>query len=127
MQPDISPVDQLYLKAEELSQDFSLFPRKEPASFVKGLLTESQIDSAVDGLKGMEVDEYIAATVAPTEDSKREGSKQIIKALDFRIFNEIEEGPLYCAEVLFKHNDQQRVRHLKARLPENTCRHVALS
>ena len=45
MQPDISPVDQLYLKAEELSQNFSLFPRKEPASFVKGLLTESQIDN----------------------------------------------------------------------------------
>ena len=109
MQPDISSVDELYLKAEELSQDFSLFPRKEPASFVKGLLTESQIDSALDGLRGMEVDEYIASTVAPTEDSKREGSKQIIKALDFQISNEVEEGPLYCAEVLFKHNEQQRV------------------
>ena len=109
MQPDISSVDELYVKAEELSQDFSLFPRKEPASFVKGLLTESQIDSALDGLRGMEVDEYIASTVAPTEDSKREGSKQIIKALDFQISNEVEEGPLYCAEVLFKHNEQQRV------------------
>ena len=109
MQPDTSPVDQLYLKAEELSQDFSLFPRKEPASFVKGLLTESQIDSAVDRLRAMEVDEYIAETVAPTEDSKREGSKELIKALDFKIFNEVEEGPLYCAEVLFKHKEQQRV------------------
>ena len=59
MQPDISSVDELYLKAEELSQDFSLFPRKEPASFVKGLLTESQIDSALDGLRGMEVDSIL--------------------------------------------------------------------
>ena len=36
-------VDQLYLNAEQLSEDFSLFPRKEPAHVVKGLLTEREI------------------------------------------------------------------------------------
>ena len=49
-------VDQLYLNAESLAQDFSLFPRKEPAAVIKGLLTEQQIEIAVDGLRNMEVD-----------------------------------------------------------------------
>ncbi|MBA59172.1 MAG: carbamoyl-phosphate synthase large subunit [Gammaproteobacteria bacterium] len=97
----VTSVDQLYLKAEALSQDFSLFPRKEPSSVIAGLLTHQQIESALENLRGMEVDEYIAATVAPTEESKRQGSKQIIKSLGLPISNEEEEGPLYCAEVEF--------------------------
>ncbi|NDG93321.1 MAG: hypothetical protein EBY55_09305, partial [Gammaproteobacteria bacterium] len=64
-------VDQLYFNAEQLSQDFSLFPRKEPAAVIKGLLTERQINAQVERLQSMDVDEYIAASVAPTEESGR--------------------------------------------------------
>ena len=108
MSPGATSVDQLYLKAESLSQDFSLFPRKEPSSVIAGLLTHQQIESALENLRGMEVDEYIAATVAPTEESKRQGSKQIIKSLGLPISNEEEEGPLYCAEVEFDIGDGGR-------------------
>lgn len=94
-------VDQLYLNAESLAKDFSLFPRKEPASVVKGLLTEQQIEMALENFRNMEVDAYIAATVAPTEESTRPGSKDIIAALDVPVFNEVENGPLYCAELEF--------------------------
>ncbi|MBO6704348.1 MAG: ATP-grasp domain-containing protein [Pseudomonadales bacterium] len=101
-------VDQLYLNAESLAKDFSLFPRKEPASVVKGLLTEQQIEMALENLRNMEVDAYIAATVAPTEESTRPGSKAIIAALDVPIYNEVENGPLYCAELEFDFDGQTR-------------------
>ena len=101
-------VDQLYLNAESLAMDFSLFPRREPASVVKGLLTEQQIEIALENLRNMEVDAYIAATVAPTEESTRPGSKEIIRALDVPVFNEVENGPLYCAELEFEFDGQPR-------------------
>ncbi len=49
-------VDQLYINAESLAADFSLFPRKEPASVVSGLLTERQIEAALENLRGRAVD-----------------------------------------------------------------------
>ncbi|MEL0063984.1 MAG: biotin carboxylase N-terminal domain-containing protein [Gammaproteobacteria bacterium] len=101
-------VDQLYINAESLAADFSLFPRKEPASVVSGLLTERQIEAALENLRGMEVDEYIAATVAPTEESKRPGAKALIQALDVPVFNEIDMGPLYSAELEFDSNGTKR-------------------
>ena len=94
-------VDQLYVIAENLAKDFSLFPRKEPAAVISGLLTEQQIEIALENLSGMEVDAYIAATVAPTEESTRPGAREIIKALDVPVFNEIDDGPLYAAELEF--------------------------
>ncbi|MFT7222127.1 MAG: acetyl/propionyl-CoA carboxylase alpha subunit, partial [Candidatus Azotimanducaceae bacterium] len=101
MGQDPAAVDQLYINAESLAKDFSLFPRKEPAAVISGLLTEKQIDIALERLRSMEVDEYIAATVSPTEESTRPGSKDLIRALDVPIFNEVEIGPLYAAELEF--------------------------
>ena len=101
-------VDQLFLNAESLAKDFSLFPKKEPASVVKGLLKEQQIEMALENLRNMEVDAYIAATVAPTEESMRPGSKEIIAALDVSIHNEVENGPLYCAELEFDFDGEFR-------------------
>ena len=94
-------VDQLYLNAESLASDFSLFPRKEPAAVIDGLLTERQIEIELEQLRNMEVDAYIAATVAPTEESTRPGARQIIQALGLPVFNEISEGPFYAAELEF--------------------------
>ncbi len=94
-----SVVDQLYLNAEQLSQDFSLFPRKEPAAVVKGLLTEREINAQVERLRGMEVDAYIAATVAPTEESTRPGAKAIINSLNVPVSNEQALGPFFSCEL----------------------------
>ncbi len=99
MGKETATVDQLYLSAESLAKDFSLFPRKEPAKVIKGLLTEKQIKVALEELQGMEVDAYIAATVAPTEESTRPGARAIIKAMDVPVRNEFELGPLYAAEL----------------------------
>ena len=91
-------VDQLYLNAESLAQDFSLFPRREPASVIKGVLTEREIEIQVDRLQNMDVDAYIAATVAPCEEASRPGARDIIQALDVPILNEVSEGPFYSVE-----------------------------
>jgi len=101
-------VDQLFLDAESMAKDFSLFPRKEPASVVKGLLKEQQIEMALENFKSMEVDSYIAATVAPTEESTRSSSKEIITALGVDIYNEIDNGPLYCAELELEFDGELR-------------------
>ncbi len=108
MGQESASVDQLFLNAESLATDFSLFPRKEPAAVINGLLTEQQIEIALENLRNMEVDAYIAATVAPTEESTRPGSKEIIQALDVPVFNEVEDGPLYCAELEFQFEGQPR-------------------
>ena len=92
-------IDKLYQNAESLAQDFSLFPRKEPASVINGLLTEQQIEIKLDLFRNMEVDAYIEATVAPTEESTRPGSREIIKALDVPILREQSDGPLYACEL----------------------------
>ena len=86
-------VDQLYFNAEQLSQDFSLFPRKEPAAVIKGLLTERQINAQVERLQSMEVDEYIAASVAPTEESGRPGARAVLRSFNVPLVNEMSQGP----------------------------------
>ncbi len=101
-------VDQLYLNAESLAKDFSLFPRKEAAAVIPGLLTEQQIEIALENLRNMEVDAYIAATVAPTEESTRPGAKQIIEDLDVPILAEEQLGPFYAAELEFDFSGMKR-------------------
>ncbi|HJP52531.1 MAG TPA: hypothetical protein QF611_15985, partial [Pseudomonadales bacterium] len=94
-----SSVDQLYLIAESLSQDFSLFPQKETAAVIRGLLSEQQIEIEVERLHNMDVDAYIAATVSPGEEASRPGARNIIESLDAPIINEVQNGPFYSAEL----------------------------
>ncbi len=101
-------IDRLYQNAESLAQEFSLFPRKEPASVVSGLLTERQIEIQLERLKNMEVDAYIAATVAPTEESTRPGAREIIKSLDVPIVREKSNGPFYACELEIDFNGTRR-------------------
>jgi acetyl/propionyl-CoA carboxylase alpha subunit/biotin carboxyl carrier protein len=101
-------VDQLYLNAESLAEDFSLFPRREPASVIQGVLTERQIEVHLDKLRHMDVDAYIAATVAPCEEASRPGAADIIRALDVPIANEVSDGPFYSAECEFDFSGSSR-------------------
>ncbi|MFT4677570.1 MAG: acetyl/propionyl-CoA carboxylase alpha subunit/acetyl-CoA carboxylase beta subunit [Candidatus Azotimanducaceae bacterium] len=93
-----STVDQLYLIAENLAQDFSLFPRRETANVIKGLMSSQQIEKNLEKLRGMDVDAYIAATVSPGEEASRPGSRDIIASLDLKILNEVSFGSYYAAE-----------------------------
>jgi len=99
MGPDQSSVDQLYLIAESLAQDFSLFPQKDSSAVIDGLLNDKQIEAEVARLRGMDVDAYIAATVSPGEEASRPGAKEIIRSLGVPVFDEKQEGPYYSAEI----------------------------
>ena len=103
-----SSVDQLYLIAESLSQDFSLFPQKETAAVIRGLLSEQQIEIEVERLHNMDVDAYIAATVSPGEEASRPGARNIIESLDAPIINEVQNGPFYSAELELLFDDAPR-------------------
>ncbi|MFT7245412.1 MAG: hypothetical protein ACI82A_002780, partial [Candidatus Azotimanducaceae bacterium] len=93
-----SEVDQLYLIAESLAEDFSLFPRRETSSVIKGLMSSQQIEKNLENLRNMDVDAYIAATVSPGEETSRPGSRDIIDSLDLKFLKEVELGPFYGAE-----------------------------
>jgi len=92
-------VDQLYLIAEGLAQDFSLFPQKESASFLDGVLTERRIEQTLEKIRQMDVDSYIEAVVQPVEASARPGARSIVRALNVPILREIIDGPMYAAEL----------------------------
>ncbi|MBD3647091.1 MAG: carbamoyl-phosphate synthase large subunit, partial [Pseudomonadales bacterium] len=99
MTQETASVDQLYLIAENLAQDFSLFPRKESASVLKGVLTERQIEMRLEQLRNMDVDSYIAETVEPVEAASRPGARQVVRSMGVKIVREIENGPFYGAEL----------------------------
>ena len=101
-------IDQLYINAESLSKDFSLFPRKQASAVIPGLLSEQQIETALENLRGMEVDAYIAETVAPTEESSRPGAREILHDLNLPMFNEEHIGPYYSVELDFDFSGTRR-------------------
>ena len=108
MKEQVETVDQLYLNAERLAEDFSLFPRKETSSFIEGVLTDRQIELKLDQLRRLDVDAYIAATVAPCEEASRDSARNIIRSLDVPIIHETIDGPFYSAECEFDFNGTQR-------------------
>ena len=92
-------VDKLYGLAENLAQDFSLFPRRDTSLFLKGVLSERHIEAQLEALRTMDVDQYIERTVKPVEETTRPGAREIIAQFNRRIVREIEDGPMYAAEI----------------------------
>ena len=98
---DHASTDQLFLKAEQLSADFSLFPEYDdnPVDHtVKGLIAPEQCDNERERLAALNIDDYIEQVVAPSESNSRMGAKAIVKHLILRVITEVEDGPLYTCE-----------------------------
>ncbi len=94
-------IDQLFITAEKLAKDFSIFPKKDNLSIdhhISGLLSEAAIDHRLEELERLDVDEYIEQVVLPTESQARPSTKNIIHQLGYRIINEQSNGPFYTAE-----------------------------
>ena len=52
-----SGIDQFFLKAEQLANDFSLFPREDQSlSQLRGVLSEVEIDARLKELRGLGFD-----------------------------------------------------------------------
>lgn len=101
--PDVDP---LFIEAEQTSADFSLFPDKDPVPLsenLQGLVDERRIQSRLNAIRKLSVDEYIEQTVLPAQHGKRPGAKAIVAGLNGTIVTSTEEGPFYSAEVELVH------------------------
>ncbi|KPU83054.1 carbamoyl-phosphate synthase large subunit [Psychromonas sp. PRT-SC03] len=94
--------DPLFIHAEHIAKDFSLFPDNSLPSNTKnleGLIAPERIKSNLALIKKMDVDAYIERTVQPAEDNKRPGSKHIIAGFNGKIITERSNGAFYSAEM----------------------------
>ena len=95
-------IDKLYQIAEQLAEDFSLFPNIDDDSIykhVKGLVSDKKCKRQREELRNLDIDNYIARVVTPSENSARMSAKTLIKNLAHKIITETNDGPLYLAEV----------------------------
>lgn len=104
-------IDKLYQIAEQFADDFSLFPNIENDSIykhVKGLVSDKECNRLREELCSLDIDNYITRVVSPSENSNRMSAKTVVKKLAHKILTEIEEGPLYIAEVELDFNSSIR-------------------
>ncbi len=107
----ISGLDQLFIKAEELANDFSLFPNSgevKPDKNLEGLVEDNKVDSILKGLRNLKVDKYIEKTVQPTEDKSRISARAVLKMFDGEIIKEQAHGPLYVVEMFLNFASHKR-------------------
>lgn len=93
--------DKLFQIAEQLSENFSLFPEVEKDSIYKhvnGLVDENDCAQKRETLRALGIDKYIEEVVTPSENNSRMNAKDLVNKLTFKILMEIDDGPLYCAE-----------------------------
>ncbi len=103
--------DQLFLIAESLAKDFSLFAERETTTIqdhVQGLLSARDIERQLDKLHNMDIDTYIERCVAPAEDPGRISVRSLIPRLGMRIAQVEEDGPFYSAVVTMDFGDGYR-------------------
>lgn len=103
--------DRLFLIAESLAQDFSLFPTSGADSIedhVEGLLSAADIARHVELLGNMDIDSYIETVVAPAEDPSRIDAPSVIRQLGGRISGEVSNGPFYTATLEMDFAGQKR-------------------
>jgi len=124
--------DRLYLIAESLAKDFSLFPdvshEQEP---VPGLLTQAEISRQTDMLANLDIDAYVEAVVNPAEDQSRTPAPEIIRQLG-KVIDEESSGPYFQATLSMDFGAQgqrlvgmiaqDRSKNLGAWLPEHHMR-----
>ncbi len=103
--------DRLFLIAESLAKDFSLFPdlskEDEP---VPGLLSEERINREVDLLAKLDIDTYIERVLSKAEDQSRTPAPKIIRQMG-TVLEEKNLGPYYQAILTmeFPNEDLRRV------------------
>lgn len=98
----VQTADPLFLQAEHLAQDFSLFPKHSKQSLsqqIKGLLSDDEIQANLKELEQLDVDGYVAKVIQPTLDKSRPGAKRVIADLKGKLIVEKHMGPFYSAEI----------------------------
>ena len=109
-----SSVDPLFIEAEQLAKDFSLFPNltntdlPSPADHIQGLISDKQIKDKLKTLANLDVDTYIERTVQPSLDNRRPGVREVVAGLNARIITETSRGAFYSAELEMNFSGQKR-------------------
>ena len=95
----------LYLIAESLAKDFSLFPADQvDESPIEGLLTKAEIERHNDHLLSLDTDAYIESVVDRANDQTRTPAPEIIRQLG-QVKSEESNGPYYQATVSLDFGD----------------------
>lgn len=97
---DAGTGDRLFLIAESLAQDTSLFPVRDEEFDppIAGTLSDAQVAREAELLHNMDIDSYIEAVVSRVEDPKRLAAPEVIRQLG-EVREEWLEGPFYAAVV----------------------------
>src|SRR5262249_33849065 len=104
--------DRLFLIAESLAQDFSLFPTTGASGIqqhVRGLLGEAQIARQLELLGNLDIDSYIETVVAPAEDPGRIDAPSAIRALGGKVLDEVVDGPFYSCKLVMDFAGDPRI------------------
>jgi len=122
-------MDQLFIKAENLSKDFSYrdAERVDLSEFIDGLLPSQTIEKNLKRIKKLDVDNYVERTVLPAEDPGRPNAKAVIKSFNGKVFQEISNGPFYAAEIEIDFIAYQRTTIEQARKLEVNATEKPLS
>ena len=101
--------DQLFLIAESLAQDFSLFPDQGAGEHpgMRGLLGEADVARRCEALANMDIDSYIEAVVSGAEDPRRAAAPEIVRRLG-EVSGEVRDGPFYSALVRMDFDGEPR-------------------
>jgi len=101
--------DSLFLRAEQMAHDFSLFPsRADPAAHIEGLLREDEIKTRVFELQLLDVDSYIEQSVLPSENKSRVDARKVLRRLKGQTLQQGDHGPLYWAEMILECDGRER-------------------
>ena len=93
--------DRLFVIAERLAQDFSLFASPDAAGpgTMRGLLMEADVVRRREALANMDIDSYIESVMAGAQDSRRAAAPEVIRRLGDEMSGEVSDGPFYSAFV----------------------------
>ena len=108
MEKQLVEGDRLYLIAESLAQDFSLFPTVRRKENFPGLYTRSRIARRTKRLANLDIDSYIETVVTPAENKNRTPAPVTIRKLG-KVDSEDLSGPFYSAVVAMDFNDEVRL------------------
>jgi len=102
----------VFVEAEKIAGDFPLLSGKVPdflnGAPLEGVLSRAKINEQIHSLRRLSVDDYIRQTVLPSEYPKRKNAPEVIRALGGEVIHEVQEGPLYLAEINFTVGDRLR-------------------
>ncbi|MCH9046232.1 MAG: ATP-grasp domain-containing protein [SAR324 cluster bacterium] len=77
-------------------------------SRLAGVLSPEEIKKQIRRLRRATVDDYIRRTISPSEHPKRKSAPEVIRQMGGTIVSEVQEGPLYLAEMNFLRGGRQR-------------------